>query len=84
MKVIVKGQSSETHEINASLPQGSLLGHIHFFFYIKDLPKNILRTLVNIYVDDTKVDGCTSKNGEAQLIFPLTFLPPLNEGGTSL
>lgn len=58
--VIVNGQSSESQQINADAPKSSLLGPTLF---INNLPKDILRSLVNIYLytDNTTVDGCTFK-----------------------
>lgn len=37
-----------------------------FLFYINDMPKIILRLLVNIYADDTAVYGCTSQSQDDQ------------------
>lgn len=33
----------------------------HFLIYINDMPKNVIRSLVNIYAKDTTVFGCASK-----------------------
>lgn len=54
-KIVVNSQSSEVHNINTGVPQGSLLGPILFLLYINELAKRILRLLVCIYVDDTNV-----------------------------
>ena len=62
MKVVVNGQSSGIHDINAGVPQGSVLGPTLFLLFINDLPDNILRSFVNIYADDTTLYGCTSKD----------------------
>lgn len=56
MKVIVNGQSSEVHEINSGVLQGSLLNPTLFLLYI-----NTLRLLVNMYADNITVYRCTSK-----------------------
>lgn len=59
LKVVVNGPVSEAHEINSGVTQRSLLGSIFFPFYIIDLPKNIPRSLLNIYADDATVYDCT-------------------------
>lgn len=48
MKVIINGCSSEEHEINAGISQGTLLSPTLFLLYINNLPTNILRSLINI------------------------------------
>lgn len=62
MKPVVNSQASEAPEITAAISQGSFLSPTLFLFYINNLPKNILRLLVNIYVDDTTFCGCTCQN----------------------
>lgn len=54
--------SFEVHVINA----GSILGFILFLLYINDQPRNILRSLVNIYADNTTAYECTSQNPDDQ------------------
>ena len=39
-------------EVNAGIPQGSILGPMHFLLYITDLPDNHICNIA-IYVDDT-------------------------------
>ena len=52
MKVVVNGQSSEVHEINAGVPQGSVLGPTLFLIFINDLPDSVIRSFINIFADD--------------------------------
>lgn len=66
--MIGNGKSSEAHKINAGVTQDPLLGLTLFRFYINDLPKNTLRFLVNIYVDNTSVYGCSSKHLDDQCL----------------
>ena len=60
MKVVINGQTSEAHKINAGVPQGSLLGPTLFLIFINDLPSEIVSS-VNMYADDTTVYEQTSK-----------------------
>ena len=52
LQVILDGQISKLHGINAGVPQGSLLGPLLFIIFINDLPDNLLCD-VTIYADDT-------------------------------
>ena len=60
LQVVVSGQTSDAHKINAGVPQGSLLGPTLFLIFINDLPLDIVSSL-NMYADDTTVYGQTSK-----------------------
>ena len=62
MKVVVNGQSSKVHAINAGVPQGSVLGPTLFLIFINDLPDSVIRSFINIFADDTTIYGTTSKN----------------------
>ena len=62
MKVVVNGQSSKVHAINAGVPQGSVLGPTLFLIFINDLPDRVIRSFINIFADDTTIYGTTSKN----------------------
>ena len=61
IRVVVDGQKSEAHSINAGVPQGSILGPTLFLIYINDLPNHILTSFVDIYADDTTIYGNTSR-----------------------
>lgn len=51
----------EALKINSCVSHGSILGLTHYIFHINDLPKNIPRSLVNIYAGDSTVYRCTNK-----------------------
>ena len=61
LNVVINGQKSKAHNINAGVPQGSLLGPTLFLLFINDLPKHIIKSLVSVYADDTTLYGRTSK-----------------------
>ncbi len=50
-KVVINGLSSESKDINASVPQGSILGPLLFLCYVNDIV-NDLETLPNLFADD--------------------------------
>lgn len=57
INVIVNGKTSKAHVVNSDVPQNSLL----FQHFINDLPRNIFRSFLNIYVNDITVYGSISK-----------------------
>ena len=54
LKVVLDGQSSAVYNINAGVPQGSVLGPTLFLVFINDLPDDVL-SKIGIYADDTTV-----------------------------
>ena len=68
LRVVINGQSSDAYSINAGVPQGSLLGPTLFLLYINDLPKWIIRSMVDIYADDTTDYGCTSADVDHRVL----------------
>ena len=61
LNVVINGQKSKAHNINAGVPQGSLLGPTLFLLFINDLPNHIIKSLVSVYADDTTLYSHTSK-----------------------
>ena len=51
-RVALNGFSAEYYPVESSVPQGSVLGSLHFLVYINDLEKNI-KSRVKLYADDT-------------------------------
>ena len=64
LKVVINGQSSEAHSINAGVPQGSILGPTLFLLFINDLPDHIIESLVDIYADDSTLYQSTSSDAD--------------------
>ena len=52
LRVVLDGQSSQEHPVNAGVPQGSILIPTLFLLYINDLPEDVICDIA-IYADDT-------------------------------
>ena len=50
--MVLDGQSSQEHPVNAGVAQGSILGPTLFLLYINDLPVDVICDIA-IYADDT-------------------------------
>ncbi len=53
-KVVINGVSSDWNEINASVPQGSILGPLLFLVYVNDLVDDLISTPY-LFADDTSL-----------------------------
>ena len=53
-RVVLNGKNSEWKEINAGVPQGSVLGPLLSLIYINDLPDGIT-SICKIFADDTSL-----------------------------
>ena len=53
-RVVLNGQSSKWQNVNAGVPQGSVLGPLFFLIYVNDLPQG-LRSDVKLSTDDTSL-----------------------------
>ena len=53
-RVVLNGQSSKWKNVNAGVPQGSVLGPLFFLIYINDLPQG-LHSDVKLFADDTSL-----------------------------
>ena len=52
--VVLSSQSSSWLNVNAGIPQGSVLGPILFLIYINDLPENLVSATI-LFADDTSI-----------------------------
>ena len=58
-RVIINGTSSDWGQIEAGVPQGSVLGPLLFLVYINDLEDG-LKSSVNFFADDTSISSIIS------------------------
>ena len=52
--MVLVGKSSQEYQVNAGVPQGSILDPTLFLLYINDLPDNVIWDFA-IYADDTSL-----------------------------
>ena len=67
IKVVLDGQSSSSHLINAGVPQGSVLAPTLFLIFINDLPDDIISKLA-IYADDSTIYSCIPKSDTFSIV----------------
>ena len=65
--MVLDGQSLTIYNINAGLPQGSVLGPTLFLAFINDLPDDVL-SRIGIYADDTTVYSSINGSGQFEKV----------------
>ena len=79
-RVVLNGINSSREEVNAGVPQGSVLGPLLFLIYINDLPDG-LRSTAKLFADDTSLfsvvtdvrKSCNDLNSDLSLINDWAF-----------
>lgn len=77
MGIVVNSQSSKVQQNTADVLQDSLFGCTLFLYYIKYMSKNMLRSLLNIYAEDTKMYGFNfqkSRWTDLEIVSPLQWV----------
>ena len=54
--MVLNGKSSQEHQVNAGVPQGSFFGPTLFLLYINDLPGDVICDIA-IYADNTTLSS---------------------------
>ena len=63
LRVVLDGKSSQEHQVNAGVPQGSILGPTPFLLYINDLPDNVICDIA-IYADDATFNSMCDQSSD--------------------
>ena len=72
-RVVLNGINSSWEEVNAGVPQGSVLGPLLFLIYINDLPDG-LRSTAKLFADDTSLFRLLQKFTNPAMISTVTYL----------
>ena len=66
-QVIVEGSKSSTYDVTSGVPQGSVLGPVHFLIYINDIITNI-QSEIRLFADDIFLYKTIKTSGDHQIL----------------
>ncbi len=72
-KVVINGVKSDPKSINASVPQGSILGPLLFLVYVNDIVED-LDTLPYLFADDTSLFSTIDPKIQLKPLIKLTMI----------
>ena len=73
----VNGKLSSTKRIRCGVPQGSILGPLHFIIYMNDLPSVVKEVDITMYADDTSLSKGFKTTNESKGTAYSSFLQSL-------
>ena len=62
--MVINGNFSTWTDVGSGVPQGSLLGPIHFLLFVNDMPNVINSVTLGVFADDSKCYKITNNDAD--------------------